>query len=342
MKGRFTMCLLLFYCWGFSQARQTNFNVIDRQARIIDEKDPAILACKLTAAYTSDLHKVRSIFSWITSHISYNVYRNSSSGKKIKSIIIDDDTGALKPLNERVAIHVLNRKMAVCDGYAKLFKTLCDYAGLKSEVVTGYAKTNYGNNDFRTNHSWNAVYIDSTWHLLDVTWATGYITYYSNEFVFSLDEKYFLTPPQQFIKDHYPEELKWTLLTNPPVIKEFKQSPFINGGYTRQRIVSFSPAAGTINATIGDSITIEVAANIEGKKLVISDESFIDTGFLYSEEWQNQIQPANLINENKVSVTYRVTSPLAQWLNIIYNGEVIMRYRLNIHKEEEVVINLLK
>jgi len=56
------------------------------------------------------------------------------------------------------------------------------YAGLYCVVLTGYAK----GKDFKpgdsfkgeSNHSWNAVYIDDNWHLVDTKWAS--ITHSNN------------------------------------------------------------------------------------------------------------------------------------------------------------------
>ena len=84
-------------------------------------------------------------------------------------------------LDERVARIVLKRKQTVCAGYARLFKTLCDFAGIKSEIITGYAKTNLmSSRQFKCNHNWNAVLIDSNWYLLDATWASGYLKFFRN------------------------------------------------------------------------------------------------------------------------------------------------------------------
>lgn len=179
------------------------------------------LAHQLTAPYNRDIDKVRSIVSWIADNISYNVRPHY-----IPSSAFDDanDTGALKPLDERIADGVLQKRIAFCDGYARLFKTLCDYAGITSELITGFAKTSTNtkkaNPVFRSNHRWNAVMIDSTWKLLDVTWASGYITN-SNDYVRHFDDHYFLSPPEDFIRDHYPEDTKWTLLPSPPSFKEY-------------------------------------------------------------------------------------------------------------------------
>ncbi len=44
-------------------------------------------------------------------------------------------------------------------------------------------------------------------------------------------------------------------------------------------------------------------------------------------------KPVNNINGNKVSYTYKVASDNVQWLNVIYDDELIMRYKLNIKKD---------
>src|SRR6185369_15894085 len=123
----------------------------------------------------TDLEKVRAIFRWITGHIDYNT---TVLAKTRKASFVDyeepDDTSTvLKPLTERVAQIVLQKRKSVCEGYAKLFKSLCDHAGVRSEVICGYAKPNLDRQGlkFKTNHSWNAVFVDSSWHVLDVTWA---------------------------------------------------------------------------------------------------------------------------------------------------------------------------
>ena len=44
-------------------------------------------------------------------------------------------------------------------------------------------------------------------------------------------------------------------------------------------------------------------------------------------------KPVNIINGNKVSYTYKVKSDNVEWLNVIYDDELIMRYKLNIRKD---------
>src|SRR5437868_3019182 len=143
MKLLFSICLLFLSSIVFSQRRSASFVLIDWRVQDIEPTSPDSLAKELTAPYSTELEKVRSIFRWITEHISYNVMRFQSRpvvyhDDGIESA--DDTCAVLKPLNIRVANIVLKRGVTVCEGYARLFKTLCDYAGIRSEIIDGYAR----------------------------------------------------------------------------------------------------------------------------------------------------------------------------------------------------------
>jgi hypothetical protein len=286
------------------------------------------LAAALTKDLSADRQKVTSIFRWITDNISYNVGNTGRNAKSNAVYINDDDTATvLRPLNERVANIVLKKRMAVCDGYARLFKTLCDYAGIPSEIVNGYGRTGR-RTWFRSNHSWNAVYFDSAWHLLDATWASGYVSTGSNEFVRNYSEQYFLASPSQFIADHYPEDIRWTLLKDPPALKEYHSSPFRYQAYHKFKINSFKPAKGIIEAGVGDTLLIEVETAAEESKLLLSDASYLDSNILIGTPDINNFQREG----NKITYSYIVHSETVQWLHVILNEEAILRYRVNIKK----------
>src|SRR5687768_2635840 len=108
--------------------------------------DPAALSRRLTHSYATEEQKVTAIFKWITSNIGYLIKPNrrkvigKNSLKNYQSEIEADDGSPLKPLNERVSEIVLKKRIAVCDGYARLFTTLCDFAGIRSQVIVGYGR----------------------------------------------------------------------------------------------------------------------------------------------------------------------------------------------------------
>lgn len=314
-----------------AQQKGRSFHDIDWNARFINATTPESLSYQLTSPYTSEFEKVRSIFSWITQNISYNTGITRPRPQLPIDFIETDfpDSIAWKSANEMTAYQVLKRRVAVCEGYAKLFTTLCQYAGIKSEVVTGFAICCSGRVKFRTNHSWNAVRIDSAWYLLDLTWASGYVNQW-NEFVQRTDENYFLAAPERFIRDHFPDDLRWALLDNIPFVSEFKRSPYMNKAFVKYKIGLLSHPKGLIEAGIGDTIRIELQVTNREKDKKISPDPFFDSTILSSTPRAVFVDPE--FAGTKAIYTFVVPSPYVEWLHLSYNEDIILRYRLDIKK----------
>ena len=337
MKPLICCLLLLSFTFCFSQTKSVSFSAIDWRAANIESDSPDSLTKLLTAPYATDKEKVRSIFRWITEHIEYNTLRFQPHPVMYYDDGIEseeDSLPGLRSLDERVSRIVLKRKQTVCAGYARLFKTLCDFAGIKSEIITGYAKTNLNaSKQFKCNHNWNAVLIDSNWYLLDATWASGYLSFSGTQFIKDYNDYYFLTPPKYFIQDHYPEDIKWTLINNPPAISEFKNSPFKQSAFNHYKIISYSPAKGIINTHVGDSIKIELQTGDEKKSLSLTDITSPDSVAIAAADSMSFINKTATINGDKIFCTYYATSQSPQWLQVIYKGDIILRYKLDIEKE---------
>ncbi|HRI20602.1 MAG TPA: transglutaminase domain-containing protein [Panacibacter sp.] len=332
------MNILLFFASAiaFPQGQYVKNSYIDVNTDQI--YSPEKLAKLLIANDTTDRQRITSVFRWITENIAYNTkafkYSSPYSPRDYRLEEDDDTSEVLKPLNERVSQLVLKRKTAVCDGYARLFKTLCDYADIKCEIITGYARANINRTGSRfiSNHKWNVVFLDSSWQLLDVTWASGYINY-RDEFEKEYNGSYFLARPEEFILDHYPEELRWTMLPDAPIPKEFELTPFKSAAFSRNYITAFKPVNGIIEASVGDSIIIELETNRTNKKLWITDSPNADSSSLAMLQCCGFINPVNTIRGNKVSIVYKVTSKTNEWLNVICDDEFMMRYKVNLRKQ---------
>lgn len=327
--------IILFLSGGTSHSQNfsLNFNAIDWRVQTIDADTPDSLAVSLTSVYHTEREKVRAIFSWITQHISYNTGIYNSGRKYIPVTNIDpwDTVSTWKSGNEMTAWKVMRRKMAVCDGYAKLFKTLCDYAGIRAEVITGYANGQLvKQGKFRTNHTWNAVMIDSTWHLLDVTWASGYVND-ADQFVKHTNDRYYLTPPRQFNMDHYPEDQHWVLLEKMPVVSEFRQTFFKCKSFVKYGIYDVFPKKGVIEAGIGDTIQIELQVRDAKKNKIIASDPFFDSTMMEGLPASVFLQPVPF--STKILYQYIVTSRTVEWLNILYNDDMVLRYKLDVSKE---------
>lgn len=326
--------LLIVCCWltalpVLAQPRKTDLLQVDQHALSVEAGTTKELSHKLTAGYTTDLEKTRAIFRWITENIAY---RMQPSGKKTQDLFMadDNDTGVLKPLDERVADAVLKNRQGLCEGYARLFKTLCDFAGIRSEVIYGYARTETFKRiqRFRSNHTWNAVRIDSTWYLLDVTWASGYIDSRSGQYIRDLDEQYFLTTPAVFIREHYPDDLTWTLMQDPPLMPEFRYSPFRQRAFIKYKIEQYSPSTGMIEAAVGDTLRFQLLTGSRTADENISANPFLDQS-LYSSAQSALIKPLSS-KGNLVQYKYIVISSSVQWIYLLYNDDLVLRYRVRI------------
>jgi len=159
------------------------------------------LAAYLVRPARDDRERARAIFRWIASNIAYDpALRNEVPN----------------------AATVLKRRSAVCSGYSVLFKALAEAAGLEAEVITGHSRgAGYQAGrrvDASSEHAWNAVRIRGSWGLLDCTWAAGWMDD-SGRLVRRFTDHYFLTPPEVFVDDHFPEDSHWQLLA-PPISRE--------------------------------------------------------------------------------------------------------------------------
>jgi transglutaminase/protease-like cytokinesis protein 3 len=307
----------------FSQKTAVDFPTIDVQS--IKTASPAELTKQLVAFCNTDLEKVRAIFKWVADNIDYKT-KQPINRKAIPIINEADDNLPLKSLDERVAEMVLQRGFAVCDGYARLFKTLCSYAGIHSEIITGYGRVSKSPRRFGNNHTWNAVLIDNKWQLLDVTWASGFISWAGDNFIRRFDEEYFLASPAKFILEHYPDDLAWSLMEEPPLLSEFRSSPFKQRTFSKYKITTYKPASGIIEVNEGDTLQIELETFNADNDKTIGADPFLDMA-LFSTSSSALLSPSS-VNRNRFIYNYCVTSPAVEWLYIQYNNDVIMRYRL--------------
>ena len=166
----------------------------------------------------NDMEKARVIYRWITANITYD----EETGKRI-------DAGIYTGNPDQNAVAVFARRNAVCEGYSRLFKQMCDDAGLQSAYITGWGKVDYAYLSaayYKKNHAWNAVQIDDAWHLIDSTWAAGDVDAFVMDF-------WFLTPPEQFVYTHCPDDAKWQLLANPYPSSTIAQHPVVKPAFFR-------------------------------------------------------------------------------------------------------------
>ena len=126
---------------------KANRKTISSQIAAVNKKANEIVAS--IPVNDSQLAKEKYIHDYLTANIAYNyaALNNSASA----SSHVWEIYGALV------------EKSAVCEGYAKSFVYLCHRVGINATIVMGKDHTG-------GDHMWNAVEIDKSWYLVDLTW----------------------------------------------------------------------------------------------------------------------------------------------------------------------------
>jgi len=89
---------------------------------------------------------------------------------------------------------------AVCDGYSRAVKILCDLCGLECYFVVGYC----GNDPVNRGHAWNLVKIEGEYYQLDTTWNDGSGT---KDYLLVTDA--FMTLSRTWDQNEYPPSAKF-------------------------------------------------------------------------------------------------------------------------------------
>jgi len=196
------------------------------------------LAKKLTSNLESDSEKVIAIHSWITHTIKFDVKKWLSFN--------------YTPISAR---KTLTRRKTI--DYSLLFHELCTYSNIQSTIVSGYTKNKYidiTEKFYSDEQTWNAVYVNNQWKLIDACFDAGEIVYYKRTFagyfIFALtlgtsdrlvykphfnhspQKNYLLKSGVDFKYDHIPANPIWQL-TDP--IESIEQLEQDSAFYYRKR-----------------------------------------------------------------------------------------------------------
>jgi len=247
MHGRILLWLLLaaLMVGGRAAARDERgrYALVDARAGAA----PAACAMSVEAltAYlgewvNDDAEKARAVFTWIAHNVAYDV---SLRGKKQETL------------------SVLRSRRATCTGYAGLFEELAEALGLEVEIISGHGKgrgyePGQGLNS-ALEHAWNAVKIDGEWRLVDCTWGAGFVDE-QGRFVRRFTDHYFLTPPEKFVYDHFPDDAKWQLLPTPISETEYLNRVHLKSLFFERGLWLVSHRAAGIQT--GSSLQVTIGA----------------------------------------------------------------------------------
>ncbi|MDV6168578.1 transglutaminase domain-containing protein [Flavobacterium sp. DG1-102-2] len=363
MKNILLAAFIFVYSFAFSQDAATEeyyvypvspYAAIDSLAKKVEYKDDIrLLSYELTKNYSTQLEKARAIFIWVTHNIAYDykvlnkkkLKRDFFECKKKENCNIE-----YAKWEDNYLKKVIRNRKGICDGYARLFKKLCDHAGIQGSLVNGYTKSRpeeIGKMG-RLNHSWNVMLIDGKYYYLDATWAAGgcarnkkgkYVKFYPH-----FEEYYWLTPIEKMSRDHFPADEEW--IRDKPyetAKKTYRDNAYI-GQTEIQRLDILSPDSGILNVCEGDTIKIrfryhkrlfrhlQVNTNIKSNPNPwkwSDDHQSLDPDIL---EEQQYIPFKFDLKSDSYSFTYVVDSKKLKHIDVLIDYRHALRFKINVMK----------
>lgn len=214
MRNFLSVIFALLFFTAFSQKSKSH-KFVPYLRSLNTEK----LAYRLTNDLTSDSEKVCAIHSWMAYNIKFDIKKWMSFNYSPVS-------------NKKILIR---RKTLY---YSALFQELCKYSNIQALTIPGYVKDEYvdvADKFYLDESSWNAVFINNEWRLVDVAMDAGKIVYYKRTFAgyfiyaFSLGSsdrlvykpyfkqnpttKYLYKTGNNFKTDHFPADPIWQLIS---------------------------------------------------------------------------------------------------------------------------------
>lgn len=250
------------------------FKEFDKTAFEEAKNDPISftdLVRKLTLKCKTDLQKVRSIFRWITA-------KDLNKMKFSESITSNTPMGLLRGIKTGT------------ESYHILFKRLCSYVGIHCEIINGVSKgvgykpgSRFRDSRFR--NQWTAVWIKDSWRFINCNWGARHVKQLDDQqLTYKIDEFYFLTDPEDHIRQHFPDDAKWQLLRKAFTIDDFVRMPVVKSPFFNNKLKFESRYESILRASSHGYIEIKVripdlmsfAAKLEARDKSISSEALLN------------------------------------------------------------------
>ncbi len=246
---KYTLIVLLFPFLIFAQ----DFTMVDNVTRSAYKRVTTItdLAEHIDYDFKTDIEKVRAVYIWLTHNIMYREkYSRMLTAPEFLVYYSEEDVEkALMAKTEKKILNTFNNRQGVCEGYALLFKRICDLMHIENELVYGYTKTSGDYIGFipkTKNHVWNAVKIKDRWMMIDATYGAGYVS--QKIWYRKFNNTFFDVQPEVLNKTHFPSEIKWRYFLKLKSLDDFCKDPVVTNAYFKHKIDVIEPKNGVIEA----------------------------------------------------------------------------------------------
>lgn len=205
MKIKFLLLNFFFTIFSFGQDN-IEYTSIDKKIEAIPVNLTTStdgIADYINANFKSENEKIRAVFYWTASNISYDI-KNAFSLNSNETV------------PEKIA-KTLKTKKGVCIHYAEVFNAISNKVGIKTLIIVGYTKQNGKIADLP--HAWCVANIDNKWYVFDPTWSSGYLS--NGVFSKKINNYYFKAEPSKIISSHIAFDYLWQFLNYPVTNQEF-------------------------------------------------------------------------------------------------------------------------
>lgn len=127
------------------------------------------------------------------------------------------------------------------------------YANITCKVVEGFFRGDCENNDsYDEMTTWNVVKLNENWYLIDTIrgsqtvemqeekWLRKNNVNDDREIISTFNEAYFLTNPEEFIFEHFPQDDKYQLLARKVTFMEFKEMAYVRPKFFESKLKTIS------------------------------------------------------------------------------------------------------
>ena len=231
--------LLLSPLFAFAKTENELEKSVEKVFVAKSRSDLPKLVKNLISGLKTEKEKAYVLLAWIVKNIDYDDYKMRQIDKNNSSRLARKEV----PKGQ----DIMETRLGVCEDISALYDKMLSLADMHSVILSGCVGDNLLINKVSGKcagelHSWNAVWIDEQWELIDPTWAiTGgekkamsgidYKSLYDRELKKrvrtnsdtyqvrserKVDKRWFMVDPKTMEMDHYPTKpnSKWLLTTS--------------------------------------------------------------------------------------------------------------------------------
>jgi len=280
------------------------------------------LADRINTDFNNDIDKARAIYSWITHNVNYDVKAQFKKKKKKRLKYKDkiDRAQKLSKQRKKTEYKALYENKAVAEGYAILYKRVCELTGLYGYIIkgTGKLKTyDIGRQPKVQDYSWNVVQIEKNWFFVDAALGAGTVDYIKKTYEHSFNDAYFFMPPETFFLNHFPKDEGWLFVEK--TADDFANLPLYYGEYFKTGIDSISQNMGILDLQGKDSIQFTIESPVEVENL--------------SYQFNSDKEPSELSIKKDAQIKYSFDIPFTKkrtgYLTLFYDEKAIVSYKID-------------